>query len=416
MGPDILAVLAILAKITYLFSMLKRYVFILLCLTILPLRVRADVWGVRSNLQEAINLAADGDTLILDEGHYVAEPAVYAENLCGNCQDQRTEVHATRGFVIDAKRLVIRPRSRKSFVSLETHAGYGLLVLNSKGTVIENVTITGGMRDPDGSATDAAVVVKGSTVTLRRCRIYGNSDFKDSTIVGIAGVAVREGGDVRIDNCLIQGNSWDGVALYRGAIALIKECVIDSGRGVGVGVTWDAVATVLRNRISHYWKGIGSFGTTTVVARDNAVFDNLGWGIIASGASTMIAENNVSVRNGNCGIAIWNAGTRGRIVNNISAYNGGRKEWVCPCVGFWNQESDTTGWHVAYNLVWDNAAGNVRGEDSTAFIVADPQFTDSLSFIPQAAATKEMGDPELTNPDGTRSNIGIYGGPEAAKP
>jgi len=396
--------------------MLKRYVFFLICLTVFVQRARADVWRVHGNLQEAINLAADGDTLLLEAGHYVADPAAYNEALCGNCRDQRTEVHATRGFVIDAKRLVIRPRVRSAFVSLDTHAGYGVLVLNSKGTLIENVTITGGVRDPDGSATDAAVVIRGSTVTLRRCRIYGNRDFRDSTVVGIAGVAVREGGDARIDNCLIKNNSWDGVALYRGATAQIKECVIDSGRGVGIGVTWDAVAVALRNRISHYWKGIGSFGTATVVARGNAVFDNLGWGIIASGASTMIAENNASVHNGNCGIAIWNKGTRGRIINNITAFNGWHKEWVCPCVGFWNQEGDTTGWRVAYNLVWDNSAGNVQGGDSTAFIAADPQFSDSLGFIPRAAATKETGDPELTNPDGTRSDIGIYGGPEAAQP
>ena len=130
----------------------------------------------------------------------------------------------------------------------------------------------------------------------------------------------------------------------------------------------------------------------------------------------MIAENNVAVHNGNCGIAVWNKSARGRMVNNISAFNGWHKQWVCPCVGFWNQESDTAGWVISHNIVWQNSAGNVRGEDSTAFLVADPMFADSIGFVAKSDAVQQTGDPELTNPDGTRSNIGMYGGPEAAKP
>lgn len=376
---------------------------------------RAETWIVTSDLQRAINAAGGGDTLLVEPGTYRAVPAAYTESTCGNCEAAITTVQASRGFVIDAKSLVIRGR-RSAPVILETAAGYGVLILNSNGTVLENLRITGGRRDPDGRATNAGVVIKNSRVTVRRCMIYDNTDFIDSTVVGIGGIMVREGGEACIEQCVMLNNSWDGIALYRGAWAMITDCVIDSGRGAGIGVTWDAVAFCLRNRISHYWKGIGSFGTSTVVARNNAVFDNLGWGIIASGTSTLIAENNVSVRNGNCGMAIWNAGTRGRMVNNIAAHNGWRKQWVCPCVGFWNQESDTSGWTVSNNLVWDNAAENVRGHDSTIFIVADPLFADSLTFRPaESSPLRHAGDPAITNGDGTRSDIGLMGGPAAAR-
>jgi hypothetical protein len=377
--------------------------------------VRAEVHVVTGDLQRAINLAADGDTLLIEPGRYVADPAPFVEQTCGNCKQHQTEVHASRGFVIDAKRLVLRGRKAEKTV-LETRAGYGLLLLRSRGTVLENLTITGGKRDRDGSATDAAIVLKYSTAVIRRCLLADNTEYNDSTVVGIGGVMVREGSDARIEGCRIVNNSWDGVALYRGALADITDCIIDSGRGAGIGVTWDAVATCLRNRISHYWKGIGSFGTATVLARNNAVFDNLGWGIIAAGTSTLIAENNVVARNGNCGLAVWEKTTRGRMVNNISAFNGRRKEWVCPCVGFWNQDSSTAGWTVSYNLVWANAAGNVQGWDSTAFLISDPQFTDSVSFLPaESSPARGGGDPALTNPDGSRSDIGLYGGPAAAK-
>lgn len=378
-------------------------------------RVCAEIHLVTGDLQNAINIAAAGDTLLIEPGRYVARPAPFTEETCGNCKEHRTSVQATRGFVIDAKRLVLKGRKAETTI-LETRAGYGLLLLHSQGTVIENLTITGGKRDHDGNATDAAIVLKYSTATIRRCFITGNTDFSDSTVVGIGGVMIREGSDAQIEACHIFNNSWDGVALYRGAQAAISDCVIDSGRGAGIGVTWDAVAICLRNRISHYWKGIGSFGTATVVARNNAVFDNLGWGMIASGTSTLIAENNVVARNGNCGMAIWNKGTRGRMVNNISAFNGTRKQWVCPCVGFWNQESDTAGWTVSNNIVWSNTAGNVQGWDSTAFLVADPQFSDSLSFrVAETSPARGSGDPQISNADCTRSDIGLFGGAAAGK-
>jgi hypothetical protein len=382
---------------------------LLLCLAV---SASADVHRISSDLQNAINVAADGDTLILEPGRYVADPSGYVEKSCGNCPEARTEVHATRGFVIDAKHLVIHGTHRSGDAILETRAGYGLLILNSPGVILENITITGGKRDADGRATDAALVIKGSTVTVRNCQFRSNTDFIDSTVVGIGGIMIREGGNATIQRCTFVNNSWDAIALYRGAVAEVMDCGIDSGRGVGIGVTWDAVAVAERNSISHYWKGIGSFGTATVVARNNHVFDNLGWGIVAAGTSTMISENNTVARNGNCGIAIWNKGTRGRIVNNISAFNGWRKEWVCPCVGMWNPDGDTAGWKISNNLVWDNSAENVRGLDSTRFLIADPMFADSLAFhLKPDSPALNAGDPELSNPDGSRSDIGSYGGP-----
>ena len=106
-----------------------------------------------------------------------------------------------------------------------------------------------------------------------------------------------------ISECNIIGNTWDGVALYRGAIATVSDCHIKDGRGVGIGVTWDASCNAFRNEVTGYWKGIGSFGTSNVTARNNLVHRNLGWGIIATGESNMEATNNVVYHNGNCGIA-----------------------------------------------------------------------------------------------------------------
>jgi parallel beta-helix repeat protein len=370
------------------------------------------------NLQQAIDRASDGDVLQLAPGQYIAAPSAFHEELCGNCQEHRTAVEATRGFLIEGKRLHIQGAGEDQTI-LVTNAGYGVLFLNSRGSVLENVALTGGVRDADGKATDAGVVAKFSTVEICHCHIRDNRNYIDSVIVGIGGIMGRENSELWIHDCRITNNSWDGVALYRGATALITDCVIDSGRGAGIGITWDASATCLRNRISHCWKGLGSFGTSTVVARNNAVFDNLGWGIIATGESHLTAENNVVTRNGNCGMAIWSEESNGRIVNNIVTENGHKKEWVCPCVGLWSIGT-ANAWVIGFNDLWANVAGEFQGpmspEQMRTRFSADPQFVDSLDFhLMPSSPCIDTGDSLLTDPDGSRSDMGIFGGPDARR-
>ncbi len=368
------------------------------------------------DLQRAIDSAASGDTVIIAPGRYISKPYAFPETLCGNCQEHKTDVDASRGFLIEGKGLTITGAGADSTI-LVTNAGYGVLFLHSYDSEISNLQITGGVRDLDGAATDAAVVVKWGRVTVRNCLIADNTNRPDSVVVGIGGVMGREGAELFILNNRIENNTWDGVALYRGATAYIADNIINGGRGAGIGITWDATATVIRNRISNYWKGIGSFGDTRVICANNAVFDNLGWGIIVTGTSYMDATNNVVYHNGNCGMAIWSDECSGRFSNNIVVENGWREEWVCPCVGIWNYGS-LFNFDVSYNDVWDNAAGEYgdmpdyteRNGNSSV----DPVFIDTDDFIlsPDSPLI-DKGNPLLTDPNGSPSDMGLYGGPKA---
>jgi hypothetical protein len=368
------------------------------------------------DLQAAIDLAKDGDQIMILPGEYQASPAEYIEELCGNCEKHKTQVNATRGFLIQEKAIHLIGSGPQETV-LITNAGYGILFENSRGSSITGVKITGGKRDPDGNATDAAVVAKFSRVTVKGNHITDNSHRIDTVVVGIGGVFGRENSELFILNNRIEGNGWDGIALYRGSVAFVADNVISEGRGAGVGITWDASATVLRNRISGYWKGIGTFGNSRGVVRNNAVFDNLGWGIIATGTSFLEASNNVIVRNGNCGFAIWSNEAKGECTNNIIVKNGWRDEWVCPQVGIWNY-GDIKNFSIAYNDVWGNEKGNYKdlpdlsGEEGN--ISVDPGFVSETDFhLLPGSPLKDKGNPLFTDPDGTPSDIGMYGGPNA---
>ncbi len=370
------------------------------------------------NLQFAIDHAVDGDVLRLAPGTYTAEPRVFVENLCGNCEEHRTDVEVTVGFVIRGLALHLIGSGAGETV-LETNAGYGVYFEDSRGSTVTGLTITGGKRDPDGAATDAGVVARRSTVTLTESEIVDNTDRVDDVVVGIGGVMGREGAELFIIGNTIRNNGWDGIALYRGATAFIADNDISEGRGAGVGITWDATATVLRNRVSGYWKGIGSFGSSRVVVRNNAVFDNLGWGIIATGTSYMEAANNVVARNGNCGFALWSDEATGVFTNNIVVSNGWRDEWVCPQVGVWmNGLSESI--EISYNDVWDNVAGDYRDIDELTGldgnVSLDPTFADSFDFhLSEDSPCLDAGNPIFTDPDGGPSDMGVYGGPAARR-
>ena len=371
-------------------------------------------YSEKVTLQETIDKARNGDVILIKPGRYEATPKPYLEKICGNCEKPLTDVKATVGFHINGKTLVIIGQDKDSTI-LITNSGYGVLFENSYGSLITNLTITGGVRDPDWKATDAGVVAKNCRVTVENIRILNNTNQVDTVTIGIGGVMGREGAELYIIGNEIANNSWDGIALYRGASAVITDNIIEKGRGAGIGITWDASAQVYRNAIFEYWKGIGGFGTSRVVVRNNAVYNNSGWGIIATGNAFMEVLNNLIYHNGNCGFAAWEETAKGILKNNIIVQNGWKEEWVCPRVGVWMNTS-LENFPIEFNNIWGNEEGNFKGiNDQTGIsgnISVDPLFKDLESFIltPNSPCI-DAGDSLLLDRDGSQSDMGIYGGP-----
>ncbi len=392
------------------------YVLILMIFVTVPSWTINRTIEVRKgeSLQTAIDISIAGDTIKIGEGEFRALSELYNDDRCGNCNEQNIPVTATRGFIIEGKSLVIigvNPFQTK----LITNAGYGVLFINSNGSSISNLTITGGKRDTSGNATNAGIVIKNSVVHIKNIHVKDNTDQASGVVVGIAGIIGREGSETIVENSIIRNNSWDGIALYRGAKALIIDNMIEQGRGVGIGVTWDANATILRNSVSYYWKGIGTFGDAKAIVKNNAVYENLSWGIAITGSSFMEVANNVVTRNGNCGIAIWDRTSSGKIYNNAITENGWRDEWLCPQVGFW-MNGEMVNVEFTYNDVWNNLMGNYRQiEDQTGKngnISAEPLFIQDSNYKTLSTSPlRKAGKPNVQKLKQNNNHIGIEGGP-----
>jgi parallel beta-helix repeat protein len=288
-------------------------------------------------LQKLLMERADSLEISLQPGIYYLFPENIVDSTCGNCEKPEELVPATAGLRVSGSYVKLSGPPDLSAV-IHTNAGYGIFFKQCGEGIIESLTVTGGKRDSDARATDAAVVVKQSTVTIRDCLIrdnIGDSSTVVDNVVGIMGVCGREHSNLTIENNRIVRNSWDGIALYRGARATISNNLVDGvdkaaaqvaggGRGVAVGITWDAEATLERNLLKRYWKGVGIFVDAAVTARNNIIEDMLTWGIAYSdadkGIPVGVIENNIIYSTGACGATITRSKpgeNPGRFVGNV---------------------------------------------------------------------------------------------------
>lgn len=355
----------------------------------------------------------EGTLFRLAPGNYRLTATPYTDPSCGNCQDPRTPAAATLGLRI-AGRGIVFEAERPSDTVIHTNAGYGLLFEDCADCVLSGVTVTGGARDADPNATDAAIVARRSSLRIEDCVIaenLGDSTLIATNIVGIIGIAGREGARLTIRGNRIQRNSWDGIALYRDAEALIEDNLIDGvdkaggrlrggGRGVGIGLTWNASAEIRRNRVTRYWKGIGVFVEAQALIEENVVEELLTWGIAlwdaGAGRPAARIRRNVVFDTGACGISLSRARSgepaAGFCAENIVAKTGQDARYdspehycaQCPIAA----DSLTADFAVGENWIWGNrrALPADSNYDRAAADLADAAFTAQTASLLGALA------------------------------
>ncbi|MCL5097106.1 MAG: right-handed parallel beta-helix repeat-containing protein [Candidatus Omnitrophica bacterium] len=241
-------------------------------------------------------------------------------------------------------------------------------------------------------------VVTANSVT--NSRLEGLKITHSSTNHIYAGVLIN-GGSLLLNNNWIIGNI-NGVRVQGGAGAIVRNNIIEDN-----GVASDAALDY----------GIVCLSSTPLIA-NNLVISNHGAGIYFAWAASSGAQaiNNTIVGNDQNGIWCY-SDANAIIKNNILTGNS---------VGILATHGTTTPL-ISFNDVWDNdwrdydaQAGGVAGP-GLGDISADPLFDPAASLRFALSADSpciNAGDPDpvYNDLDGSRSDMGAYGGPSSILP
>jgi len=202
---------------------------------------------------------------------------------------------------------------------------------------------------------------------------------------------------------------------------------------------YDCTMTIADNIIAECTIGIylwrsSSHIVNNIITKCGNKKDNIVDFAVLCNRSTPYIANNLVVDNLECGIYIcWQESNDAQIVNNTIANNGGEGIWCyrsSPSIVNNISVGNVTGFsathssrpRLAYNNAWGNTWRdyNEQADGKLIFvsgnISSDPMFVDpskgNYCLLPGSPCI-DRGDPALRDSDGSRSDMGAYGGMEA---
>lgn len=332
---------------------------------------------------------------------------------------------------------------------IENASGPALAFYADKG--VQELTITGGLiRSVVSESPGSAVLALGSRDGSRAGTVdsdvsglriedasntavklgAGNHDWRDLQVLNATGAQggafhLADGGDLRLTdvqctNCY--GNDTGGALFARSgtSVQLGGFNMIGGGAPVGGVFLGEEVAIAVKN--SRFCGVLGADGalitTSSQIAVKNSVFRNLAdlTPLFGGQGGDLEAVNNTFVGN--------NGPILGGIFTNLDFVNNA----VTSSTQL-NSSLISSDLRFAYNLFYDNldqgiATNLARGENN--LVNVPPGFNEAFQADPgdctvdplpgPGSALIDAGDPEVLDADGTRSDIGAFGGPGAEDP
>ena len=314
-------------------------------------------------------------------------------------------------------------------------AGGGVFV-DSQTTTVDGATFTGNSAGKDGGGLKVykaeatvktssflgntapigagyyhhAVSVGSSKATVISCTFDGNSA---STRGG--GLSIESASAAKVTLSTFKGNSSDGLYISGTSTPVLLDDNFKSN--VGSGLVLDNTTGGRGERLKAQGNsGVGAtLGSTKNFTLYNSVFDgngDTGLEILAPSAGNSI-QNSDLVDNGGHGLEVL-SGSDIEVLNCIAAYNVDD--------GFGGSNN---GGAVTYSDAYGNGGSNFASVFSggTGQLTKDPQYTgfsddgnpnNNILFLGSSSPCRDKGDPSISDTDGSRSDMGAFGGPEAS--
>lgn len=403
-------------------------------------------------LGSALAVAVPGDRIRVDAGIYEEDTdllQISGIEIAGAGSDPVTGTVFTGGdgpsqWLVDGSDLVFR--------DLVLDGGGDLRALTlQQGAVIE----AWNLRIQNGSHTSGAgISVDDSTLALHDSVVYGNSTTGNG-----GGMLILNGGVVTADGCRFTGNhaNAEGGAIRVGTdstLVLTRASVLDNTASAGAGVACNSAARctvedavfegnasvegggglyafqvdevrVLRTAFCGNTASTTSGGhltlmqTLTALVRNSSFLDGeaavYGGGLFVRD-TTLALENDTFLgdRATTRGGAFFQDGsTTTRSVNNLFLESGSD---VAPFAAVDIVSGTVTS---SYDLFWGNLVDRFPALLPTDIVDLDPLVARPATCVTpeplSGSPTFDAGDPAILDPDGSRSDLGATGGPDAIR-
>jgi parallel beta-helix repeat protein len=288
-----------------------------------------------------------------------------------------------------------------------------------------------------GNKSSGVMVYNGSIAGVLRCILTGNADpaygfgpaiYTSSSETWVEGCEIINNNDGGIESCyslpgetyidnLVENNAGSGIQPKSGYARVEKNRIVSNNRGISCG----------------YITGSGAYNYPEIIG--NLIARNSNEGIKMSSRNYPHITNNIIVENGDAGIEVQMATAAPIVTNNTIVGNA---------TGVYN--STATGMAFVNNIVASNTSYGIYFSSGTALlnfndvwnngtdyngIVAAPSSisSDPLFFwypdpwiklhnydfhLKEASPCATRGHPAavFNDPDGSRNDIGAYGGPK----
>lgn len=346
-------------------------------------------------IQQAIDAAASGDTVFVKAGDY--------------------DINSISGTMINISKNI-------------TFHGEG-----SRATILNG---------SQGTTTTSVISLFGTAnqININNFKIIGNATNNS----GDAGILLQESAQATITNVEIQNVRTMGIGLYDSTKATITFTDIHNTHDSGIFLSDSSQATITNNNLYANIDGLKIEGNGTLMAnaqatiKFNSIYDNSNNGFVARSTANLVFMNNLVYNNFANSFYILLTGTgTSSIINNVFDFgdrtnlpggqnvyiegsnivfennlitNGGGKGLVTPST---NVNNIT----MQYNDSFGNAGGNydIHVPDSRDYQY-DPSYSTNnriMYSLNTGSPAIDSGDPAIHDPDGSISDLGAYGGPEA---
>ncbi len=228
------------------------------------------------------------------------------------------------------------------------------------------------------------------------------------------GINVSGNANVTVQQSTFIKNNYSALAFLGNSTGIINSSKISESKTYG-GITagQNAHVFIIGNMIrANRTFGVEAQGEAVIDVFSNIMYKNGGSGIGFFNSASGTVRNNTLLDNNDHGITINDSATV-NVINNISVYNESQG-----IVGV-SKELFVS---MRYNLAYANKKGNWNNDFSEWPLVSNfslnPLLVNKESddyHLQSNSPAKNAGDPTILDVDGSVSDIGAYGGPDACK-